>query len=31
LQVYDKFFIGGKWVDPAGTGTLGVVSPTTEG
>jgi aldehyde dehydrogenase (NAD+) len=30
VQVYDKFFIGGKWVDPAGTGTLDVVSPSTE-
>jgi len=30
VQVYDKFFIGGKWVDPAGTETLDVVSPSTE-
>ncbi|MBI2704731.1 MAG: aldehyde dehydrogenase [Actinobacteria bacterium] len=27
---YDKFFIGGKWVDPAGTGTIDVHSPATE-
>jgi betaine-aldehyde dehydrogenase len=26
----DTFFIGGEWVPPAGTGTLPVVSPTTE-
>ena len=30
MQVYDKFFIGGKWVDPAGSETLDVVSPSTE-
>jgi aldehyde dehydrogenase (NAD+) len=30
VQVYDKFFIGGKWVDPSGTETLDVVSPSTE-
>jgi len=30
VQVYDKFFIGGKWVDPAGTRTLDVVSPSTQ-
>jgi aldehyde dehydrogenase (NAD+) len=29
MTSYDKFFIGGKWVDPAGTGTLAVHSPTT--
>ena len=27
---YDSFFIGGKWVTPAGTGTLDVISPATE-
>lgn len=27
---YDKFFIGGKWVEPAGTGRLEVRSPATE-
>ncbi|HEY5155593.1 MAG TPA: aldehyde dehydrogenase [Acidimicrobiales bacterium] len=27
---YDSFFIGGKWVPPAGTGTLEVISPATE-
>ena len=26
----DKFFIGGDWVDPAGTDTLAVISPATE-
>ncbi|WP_084960125.1 aldehyde dehydrogenase [Thermoactinospora rubra] len=26
----DKFFIGGQWVDPAGTGTIDVISPHTE-
>jgi aldehyde dehydrogenase (NAD+) len=30
MQAYDKFFIGGKWVDPSGTDTLDVVSPATE-
>ncbi|MEJ5256396.1 MAG: aldehyde dehydrogenase [Acidimicrobiales bacterium] len=29
MKTYDKFFIGGKWVEPAGTGTLQVVSPAT--
>jgi betaine-aldehyde dehydrogenase len=27
---YDKLFIGGKWVTPEGTGTIDVVSPSTE-
>jgi aldehyde dehydrogenase (NAD+) len=26
----DKFYIGGEWVEPAGTGTLAVISPATE-
>ena len=26
----DKLFIGGEWVEPAGTGTIEVVNPTTE-
>ena len=30
MQTYDKFFIGGKWVDPSGTGTIDVHSPATE-
>jgi betaine-aldehyde dehydrogenase len=30
VQTYDKFFIGGKWVEPAGTGTLEVHSPATQ-
>ena len=30
MQTFDKFFIGGEWVDPAGNETLKVLSPTTE-
>ena len=30
MNTYDSFFIGGKWVAPAGTGTLDVISPATE-
>ena len=30
MLTYDKFFIGGEWVEPAGTETLKVMSPTTE-
>jgi len=30
LVTYDKLFIGGKWVTPEGTGTIDVVSPSTE-
>lgn len=26
----DRFYIGGKWVEPAGSGTLDVISPYTE-
>ena len=26
----DKLYIGGEWVDPAGTGAIEVVNPTTE-
>jgi aldehyde dehydrogenase (NAD+) len=29
MQAYDTFFIGGKWVEPAGSGTLDVVSPAS--
>jgi aldehyde dehydrogenase (NAD+) len=29
VQEHDTFFIGGKWVEPAGSGTLEVVSPAT--
>ena len=29
MQTYDKFFIGGEWVEPAGSDTLKVISPTT--
>jgi len=27
---YDKLFIGGEWVEPAGTGTIDVISPHSE-
>ncbi len=30
MNTYDKFFIGGEWVEPAGNETLKVVSPTSE-
>ncbi len=30
MKVYDRLFIGGEWVAPAGTGTIEVVNPTTE-
>jgi betaine-aldehyde dehydrogenase len=30
MRTYDKFFIGGEWVDPAGSGTLKVVSPSSQ-
>ena len=30
VQVRDKLYIGGKWVDPVGTGTVDVLNPTTE-
>jgi betaine-aldehyde dehydrogenase len=30
MYTYDKFFIGGEWVAPAGNETLKVLSPTTE-
>jgi betaine-aldehyde dehydrogenase len=30
LVTYDKLFIGGTWVTPEGTGTIDVVSPSTE-
>jgi len=30
VKVYDSFFIGGKWVEPAGAGTVDVISPATE-
>ena len=30
MLTYDKFFIGGEWVAPAGNETLKVLSPTTE-
>jgi aldehyde dehydrogenase (NAD+) len=29
-QVRDKLYIGGEWVDPAGSDTIDVVNPTTE-
>lgn len=30
MYTYDKFFIGGEWVAPAGSETLKVVSPTSQ-
>ena len=30
MQVHDKLFIGGEWVDPAGTDVIEVISPHTE-
>jgi len=30
VKVYDRLFIGGEWVTPAGTGTIDVINPTTE-
>jgi aldehyde dehydrogenase (NAD+) len=30
VQTYDKFFIGGKWVESTGSGTLEVHSPATQ-
>ena len=30
MKVYDRLFIGGEWVAPAGTGTIEVVNPATE-
>jgi aldehyde dehydrogenase (NAD+) len=30
VQVRDKLFIGGEWVDPAGSDTIEVISPHTE-
>ncbi|HEX9066590.1 MAG TPA: aldehyde dehydrogenase [Streptosporangiaceae bacterium] len=30
MLVHDRFFIGGEWVEPAGSGTIDVISPHTE-
>ena len=30
MDVRDKFFLGGKWVDPAGAESYDVISPSTE-
>ncbi|MDE3087665.1 MAG: aldehyde dehydrogenase [Acidobacteriota bacterium] len=30
MKVYDRLYIGGEWVTPAGTGTLDVINPATE-
>src|SRR5438445_7305349 len=30
MREYDRLFIGGTWADPAGTGTIDVVSPHSE-
>jgi acyl-CoA reductase-like NAD-dependent aldehyde dehydrogenase len=30
VQVKDRIFIGGEWVEPGGTDPIEVVNPTTE-
>ncbi|MFN0119722.1 MAG: aldehyde dehydrogenase family protein [Blastocatellia bacterium] len=30
MRIYDKFYINGAWVAPAGTGTIDVINSTTE-
>ena len=30
MKVYDRLFIGGEWVRPAGDDVLDVISPATE-
>ena len=30
MKAYDRLFIGGEWVAPAGTATIDVINPTTE-
>jgi acyl-CoA reductase-like NAD-dependent aldehyde dehydrogenase len=30
MQTYDKLYINGSWVDPAGSGTIDVISASTE-
>jgi betaine-aldehyde dehydrogenase len=30
VQVHDRLFIGGEWVEPAGTSTIDVISPHSE-
>jgi betaine-aldehyde dehydrogenase len=30
MRVHDKLFIGGEWVDPAGSDTIDVINPHTE-
>ncbi len=30
MKAYDRLFIGGEWVSPAGTGKIEVINPTTE-
>jgi aldehyde dehydrogenase (NAD+) len=30
MREYDRFYIGGEWVAPAGSGTIDVISPHTE-
>ena len=30
MNAYDRLFIGGEWVTPAGSGTIDVVSPSSE-
>ncbi len=30
MRVHDRFYIGGQWVEPAGSATIDVISPHTE-
>ena len=30
MKTYDKFYINGEWVSPAGNETLNVINPATE-
>lgn len=30
MRQYDRFYIGGEWAEPAGPGTIAVISPHTE-
>ncbi|HEY8724062.1 MAG TPA: aldehyde dehydrogenase family protein [Gaiellaceae bacterium] len=29
-RIYDKIYVGGRWISPSGTGMIDVVDPTTE-
>src|SRR2546423_10438718 len=30
MRTYEKLFIGGEWIDPAGSNTIDVISPHSE-